>query len=173
VKNISGKTIIYIKVELDIERQGKMQYPLGLPLVFGQIPPLEMTDVDVAKLEGLKPNQSVKISVTPSILDNFTTKFMPENEIKDIEQVKFFFDFIVFDDGTAWSRGRLMRRNPNNENRWQTIRKEQKEFSFLQNISILNIPLVFINSWRKNNTTSCSSTNLVFFLEVIQRVKQC
>lgn len=164
VKNISDKKIVYIKVELDVERQGKMQYPLGLPLVFGQKPPPELTDTDVAKLEGLKPNESVKISITPSILDHFTTKFMPENEIKDIEQVKFFFDFIVFDDGTAWSRGRLMRRNPNNENQWQTIR-EQKEVSFLQNM--LNIPLKFINSWQENKVASCRSTNSGFFLQII------
>ena len=122
VKNISNKRIVYIDVALQIPKQGRMQYPLLLSLRFGQQPPPEFTDSDIAKLKGLEPNQSVKISIDSNNLEHFITKFMPENEVENIEQVKYFFDFVVFVDGTAWSRGFFRRRDSNNPNRWKIIR---------------------------------------------------
>jgi hypothetical protein len=122
VKNISNKRIVYLRVSVQVPRQGKMQYPLLLSLRFGQIPPPEFTNSDISKLKGLKPNESVQVSIDPNNLEHFMTKFMPENEVEDIEQVKFFFDFIVFDDGTAWSMGSSMRRDADNPNRWNVIR---------------------------------------------------
>lgn len=163
LKNISNKTIVYMAVVLRIQKQGKMQYPLELPLAFGQIPQPEFTDTDIANIKGLKPNESVEVSIPSDILEHFTTKFMPENELVDIERGLLYFDFIVFDDGTAWSRGQMMRRN--SDNKWQYIRTEQKEVSLFN--FILNKPSMSINNWQEKSAAFRSLTNSDFFLPVI------
>lgn len=166
LKNISGKTIVYAEVQIEVGRQGKMQYPLLLPLIFGQIPQSESQSLStytaVESLKVLKPNDSVKISIEPSTLEKFTTIFMPQNEITEIEQVRFYFDFIIFDDGLAWSRGRLMRRN--SSNKWQDIRAIPIKTGVFNSHFNLNTAQMFINSWRKDKPKSCSAVSSSFFL---------
>ncbi len=170
VKNISGKTIVYMKVNLEFSAQGKMQYPLLLPLVFGHIPPPDSasSNSDLSNLKILRPNQSVKISIIPSVLNKFAGKFAPENEILDIEQVRFFFDFVIFDDGTAWSRGRQMRRNPDDPNRWQRMRIEQPGANFLHSFFNLSIPLRVVNNWWESNNQTPLFNKSEFFWLIIQ-----
>jgi hypothetical protein len=136
LKNTSSKTIVYIKVFLQIEAQGKMQHPLRIPLTFGQalltktFKSSNDKTIDIAKK--LKPNESIKLSIKPSLFDS-SSQFIENNEIKDIEKVKVIFDFIVFDDGTAWSQGQWMRRNPDNDKRWDVIDVSKKKLISSQN----------------------------------------
>ena len=133
LKNTSTKTIVYIKVFLQIEAQGKMQYPLRIPLTFGQAPlPKTLKSSndktsDAAKI--LKSNESTKLSIKSYLFDS-SNQFIRNNEIKDIEKVKVIFDFIVFDDGTAWSQGQWMRQNPDDDKRWDVIGVKKKLISF-------------------------------------------
>lgn len=116
-KNISNKTIVYMEISLKIQPQGKLQYPLWLPLRFGQLPLSKTVESsmnrDSAKLKVLKPSDSAELSLESNIFNSFT-QFMSENE-EDIENVTIVFEFIVFNDNTAWSKGHQMRRNPDNE----------------------------------------------------------
>lgn len=142
LKNISSKTIVYIKVFLQIEAQGKMQYPLGIPLTFGQAP-LPKTfkssnDKNVNENKILKSNESTKLSIKPYLFES-SNQFIQNNEIKDIEKVKVIFDFIVFDDGTAWSQGQWMRQNPDDDKRWDIIGVKKKQSLF----KIINISFNF------------------------------
>ena len=136
LKNTSSKTIVYIKVFLQIEAQGKMQHPLRIPLTFGQalltktFKSSNDKTIDIAKK--LKPNESIKLSIKPSLFDS-SSQFIENNEIKDIEKVKVIFDFIVFDDGTAWSQGQWMRRNHDNDKRWDVIDVSKKKLISSQN----------------------------------------
>lgn len=145
LKNISNKRIVYIEVELEIEPVGKMQHPLRLPIKFGKLPSL--TNINDANSEVIRQNEYIKVSLKPYILDSLV-QFMQKNEIAEIERVKVFFEFVVFDDGTAWSKGQQMRRNPTNGNQWDVIGNSQKEISILQNNSIFDPAL--ISNWREN-----------------------
>lgn len=168
LKNTSDKTIVYIRLELEITRLGKMQYPLRLPLEFGQIP--SITSSENAKVSGLNiservtPGKTVKVSLQPKFYD-FLLQFMQENEIEDIERVKVFFEFIVFDNGTAWSKGYEMRRNLKNPNQWDVVGDWQKEMSKFQNRFMLNESRILAqaNNTKWNKTLSDLSTQPSFF----------
>jgi len=39
IKNTSGKSILYLRAELEIPKAGTMNYPFLVPLIHGQLPP--------------------------------------------------------------------------------------------------------------------------------------
>lgn len=168
-KNISNKTIVYMEINLKIQPQGKLQYPIWLPLRFGQMPlskSLESSmNRDSAKLKVLKSGESVELSLTPKILDS-VKQFMSENEIEDIENVMVVSDFIVFNDDTAWSKGHKMLRNPDDDKKWDVVNDSQKDVSRLQNRFFPDKTSKFINSLRENGAITYLSINSVFFCKL-------
>lgn len=161
LKNISNKTIIYMKVELKIERQGRMEYPLRLPLFFGKQPDnssLSPNLRDTSQVELLKPGESVKLSLKPNYI-NASTKFLRENGIEDIENVKIFFELVLFDDGTGWAKGNQLRRNAKNNNQFEVINSSLQEHNQLDLISMIT------KSWQGINTKHYLSDYPSFFLQ--------
>jgi hypothetical protein len=122
IKNVSGKPIVYASIFIQVEKAG-IKGSTALQLVFGRMPPIDFTLADLEKYKKLQPNESVKIAVPQSELGTFEAAFGTD----EIENAKYFFDTIIFDDETAWQRGQTMRRTP--ENRWHDIRFPIKEVS--------------------------------------------
>lgn len=171
LRNTSKKTIVYVRLELQIERIGKMKYPLRLPFKFGQMPLITVarnSKIIPETVETLKPNEVTTISLQPQLYD-FLVQFMRENEVEDVEEVKVFFEFILFEDGTAWSKGHEMRRNIKNPNQWDVIGVWQKEVSLLQNRPLPNAGQILVSGWKQNNFTSRLSASRSFFLQIVQR----
>jgi hypothetical protein len=152
VKNISNKRIVYIKVSVQIPRQGRMKYPLLLPMVFGEIPGRGFTASDIARLPSVAPNENVTIFITPAILEKAATKFFPENQVEDIGQVQYFFDHIVFDDRTEWITGTSKNQTFPQTNGLNGTSNETENRLF-HNTYILSRPRMYLNS-RLNNMFS-------------------
>lgn len=117
VKNNYSKSIIFMKVELEIAPVGKMERPLRLPITFGELPPIPGDEKASTVIEKMAPKSIKKLSVEKYMLD-FLADYMKEKEIEDIDSVNVIIEFIVFDDGTAWSKGHTMHRDPKNPQRW-------------------------------------------------------
>jgi hypothetical protein len=43
---------------------------------------------------------------------------MKEKEIEDVDKVKMHVEFIIFEDGVAWSKGQTMRQDIKNPDTW-------------------------------------------------------
>ncbi len=174
LKNTSDKTMMHVGLELEIERTGKMKLPLRLPITFGQMPLKELSlnsKITPETTRTLKPNESATVSLKSKHYDALL-RFMQENEIEDIARVKVFFEFIVFQDGTAWSKGHEMRQNPDNPNRWDVIGVWQKDVSLFQNRPLPNVSRLLVRDWKHDNVMSNWSTSPNFFLQVSQNPNQ-
>jgi hypothetical protein len=166
-KNISNKTITHIKIYLKIEAQGNMKYPLRIPVSFGQAPlpksfkSSENSDVLEAKI--LKPNEVIKISIKPFF--ESALPFLKENEIEEVARVKIIFDFIVFDDGTAWSQGQKLRQNTDNDKQWDVVGASQRELENIAPNSLPNSTMRLINDLLEKSIAPYWSIKPNFFLQ--------
>ena len=116
IKNNHNKSIVYMEVELEIAKTAKMEYPLRLPMTFGQIPSAGESQTFKA-LGKVAPHNTKKLSLSESMY-NLLIRYMKENQVNDIDEVKVIIEFILFDDDTAWSKGQMMRRDPDDPNNW-------------------------------------------------------
>jgi len=117
LKNLHDKSILYMEVELEIAPRGKMDAPLFMPLWFGERPRVPMAKLDVKTLKKLAPNKKQKLAVSEEMSD-FLVRYMKEQEIEDIDKVKVHVEFIIFEDGVAWSKGQTMRQDIKNPDTW-------------------------------------------------------
>ncbi|HEX8845744.1 MAG TPA: hypothetical protein VF791_13915 [Pyrinomonadaceae bacterium] len=71
-------------------------------------------------------------------------EYLRQNKVDDIDNVKLNIDLIIFEDGTAWSNGQILYRDPNNPRKWKV-----KDASKLNGTSInnpfLNLPRSYPN----------------------------
>jgi hypothetical protein len=116
-KNIHDKSIVYMEVELEIAPTGKMDIPLRMPLTFGVRPSVPMAELDAKALRKLAPNKTNKLALSKYMSD-FLDNYMRENDIEDIGKVKVHVEFIIFEDGVAWSKGHIMRQDIKNPYTW-------------------------------------------------------
>lgn len=120
-KNNHDRTIVYMSVEFEIARAGKMEYPQRLGIRFGKRPGDANDTRDPKTVERLAPGKTKRLAFSDESWD-FLVKFMKENEVDDIEKVEMFVNLIIFDDGTAWGKGgHLMRQDPKNPESWMVV----------------------------------------------------
>lgn len=117
IKNNYNKSIVYMEVHLEIPKAGKMDYPLRLPITFGQMPPTADDNQPLKILKKVTPDSTKKLPLSESTYD-FLVTYMRENQVDDIDEMEVIIEFVLFDDDTAWSKGEMMRRDPNNPDRW-------------------------------------------------------
>lgn len=129
VKNVSAKSIVYIRVEIEFPKIGTMEYPFVVPVTYGQIPPpaSEINSLPVPKRAVIHGN-SVKLRLTDTMYD-FAREFLKKKDVSSIDNVKFSIQFIVFEDGTAWSNGYLLNRDSNDPRKWNVIGSSGEDVS--------------------------------------------
>jgi hypothetical protein len=116
-KNTHDKSIVYMEVELEIAPTGKMDLPLRLPIRFGKRPGASKDTQESKTLNKLAPNKTKKLSLSDE-MSIFLSNYMREKEIEDIDKVKVYVEFIVFEDGIGWSKGHILRQDTKNPNKW-------------------------------------------------------
>lgn len=116
-KNTHDKSIVYMEVELEIAPTGKMDIPLRLPIMFGKRPSAHKDKQESKTLSKLAPNKMKKLALSEE-MSNFLINYMREKEIEDIDKVKVYIEFIVFEDGVGWSKGHAMRQDSKNPDKW-------------------------------------------------------
>jgi hypothetical protein len=117
LKNLHDKSIVHMRVELEIAPAGKMDAPLFLSLTFGIRPRRLMAELDAKTLKKLAPNKTQKLAVSEETSD-FLNRYMKEQEIEDIDKVKVQVAFIIFEDGVAWGKGQTLRQDIKNPDTW-------------------------------------------------------
>jgi hypothetical protein len=93
-KNLHDKSIVHMRIELEIAPTGKMDAPLRLMLEFGIRPQVPMAELDAKTLKKLAPNNTKKLAMSEET-SAFLLRYMREQEIEDIDQVKVYVEFIV------------------------------------------------------------------------------
>jgi hypothetical protein len=117
-KNTHARSIVHMRVELEVEKTGDMRYPLRLPMTFGERPTQAPTARPSESPERIAPNKEKELTLSESTYD-FLLQYMQENQVEDIDKVKVFVELVVFDDDMAWGHGgHVLRRDPNDPQRW-------------------------------------------------------
>lgn len=125
VKNVSGKTIVYIEMVLEFSRpEGPAQ---GIPtinrLMYGQYPLLP-GETDPPNSESpVTPGETVDIVL--SDYDSLQEVLRQTNYPPSIKQVEVSVDSVIFNDGTKWYKDKIFTRDPNNPNKWRRVDKPQ------------------------------------------------
>ena len=120
VKNISGKSIVYIKAELEFPKAGTMEYPFLVPITYGRIPPAASETNDLPAPKPIMHGGYIKLLLTDTMYD-FAREFLRKKDVSSIDNVKLNIQFVVFEDGTAWSNGQILYHDPDNPRTWNVI----------------------------------------------------
>lgn len=121
LENISGKPIVFLKVNVNFPETRASGNLMSYPISFGQRPG--------SKLKPNKPSMLLKTGETLEVsLDKEKDKiykFVNERQpIESIQKIELEISFIVFEDKTAWSVGSFMRQDPNNPDRYDPVESE-------------------------------------------------
>lgn len=118
VKNISNKTIVFIDLTLNFPPSGGATEPASEHLLYGQepLPPGETDGATLTKSQlPLQTNSTATLT-----LDDYqgTRDFLNEvGQPQSIGEIELEISEVVFNDGTKWSRGSLLKRDPNDSNK--------------------------------------------------------
>lgn len=126
VKNIHSKPVVHIEIEIEVAKTGNMKHPLRLPIIYGHRPSGPEETRRRQASEKLAHGKTLQLSISDDTY-KFLVNFMSENQIEDIDKVKIFVEFVVFDDDTAWGKGHVMHRNANRLDEWVVVGLWQKE----------------------------------------------
>jgi hypothetical protein len=90
---------------------------LRLPLRFGVRPGAPGAEQEAKTLKKLAPNNMKRLALS-KYMSEFLVNYMKEKEIEDIDKVKVYVEFIVFEDGVGWSNGVTMHQDTKDPNKW-------------------------------------------------------
>jgi hypothetical protein len=112
MRNVSGKPIYGIRAGLHFEQQGvKMLF--SLPMVWTK---------DL-KSEPLQPGDEIDLEVTDRLLERALGRMKEYGVDANLSTVSFSLDDAYFSEDVKWSRGILLRRDPNNLYKWDPVDK--------------------------------------------------
>lgn len=117
-RNVSDRAIVFAEVTLQVSKQGTMELPLGIPLRYGELPPLE-TAPD-SRQKHIPPGKSFKLTLSDQTFETVMS-YLAERQVTEVVEVRMSHVMVIFDDGTAWGEGRRLRRDPSGPYRWTTV----------------------------------------------------
>jgi hypothetical protein len=143
IKNTSGKSVVYIRAEVEIPKTGTMDYPFLVPLVYGQMPPAPGESSSLYTPKPIASNKTQTLMIAPSMYETLMD-YLRQNKVDDIDDVKLSIKFIIFEDGTAWGNGQILHRDPNNPRKWK-VKDSSKTNGASINRPFLNLPRSYPN----------------------------
>ena len=131
-KNTSSKTLMWLWVELMIDRQGNLPTQVGIPLEFGRITvPLDPNGKLIPHDE-LKPGDTVQLSLSDRKYE-YWMKYLASFDAGDFDHVSVQIRYANFNDGTGWAVGQETRQNPNDLDEWIVATRDMRsEDLFIQ-----------------------------------------
>jgi len=112
VRNISGLPIYGLRAGLEFEHPS-VRMLFSLPLVWPK---------NLEK-EPLQPGEEIDLTVTNELLNLAIGRMRSYGVDANLSAVSFSLDDAYFSDDLKWSRGTLLRRNPDEHNRWDAVEK--------------------------------------------------
>ncbi|HQZ97065.1 MAG TPA: hypothetical protein PLP21_12160 [Pyrinomonadaceae bacterium] len=120
VKNISKKTIVYLDISLVFPQDefGNPTKPASEVLRFGKFP---KADSDLGKIDSNLPTLAPGESVTLYVKSYLELQKLLEyaGHPKNISDVTIRLERVVFSDGTMFSAGKTLTRDPGDPERWR------------------------------------------------------
>lgn len=111
LRNVSGRPIYALKVSLDLisisTRQG-FQFPLR-------------KEDRKLKQQPLQPNEEIDLGVAENAFNDTIGRIMRYGHDANQLQPILSIDTVLFSDDFGWSKGNLIRRDPNNHRNWKAI----------------------------------------------------
>jgi hypothetical protein len=118
VKNISGKPISYISIELWVHPPESGNRPTVTTIASGQVP-LSSAEISQPAKVLVAPNASTEITLNDSAYTVY------KNELH-ASKVQVRVGMVFFTDNTAWKEGVLLRRDKTKPNRWNVIKDSER-----------------------------------------------
>ncbi|MFT3746595.1 MAG: hypothetical protein QM785_20170 [Pyrinomonadaceae bacterium] len=117
VKNVSDKKIVCFLLRIDLENQGLPKNGETVSGLFG-VPYGVMSDEAFEKSKSvLAPGETARILMRPNMIDQ-VQKYLFDNGGGDVTKGKVSFNMIMFDDKTAWNKGKTLVQHPTNPRMW-------------------------------------------------------
>lgn len=112
LKNVSGKPIVGLSAYMYFKPPGsKVLFSLGL---FGSTQ---------LKRGVLEPNDEINLTVSDQSWNQTANILMQYGVDANLSSVTLFIESVLFSDGLRWSKGQMLRRDPDNPNKWISIDK--------------------------------------------------
>ncbi len=127
VKNTSDKAVVFISIDLLFPRldDGSQQEPPALyDLRWGRKLLFENKDLPIDDAKILKPSETIEISLSEQEYASLKEFLRQTHYLGSITKLEIMLRDVGFegDVDMTWSGGRMMRRDPNNPNRWVGVR---------------------------------------------------
>lgn len=120
-RNVSGKTIVHAEITLQVPKSGTMEYPLGLPVKYGQVPLTPREANNPPASPHIRHNEIFELTLHDNLYEQ-SKKYLAAHGITDVPEVEMYGLLVIYDDDTAWHLGRLHRRDPDNLRSWIPIK---------------------------------------------------
>jgi len=118
-KNTSNKNIVYVRVFLLFPETEDAGPIMSCPLQFGRFP----KKPSIGSYDNLlKPGEEMEIILTDDE-HNRLQSFLKSGSFNKVNRLRLFLESVIFEDDIMWFGGDLMRRDPDNPNRWLPIDK--------------------------------------------------
>jgi hypothetical protein len=114
VKNISGKDIVFIEIDFNFPETKSSGNEMSFPLRLGSRPGVTNSNPPVV----LRSDDEATLSLEGKRYEQLVQFIEHRHSISAIGKVAVNVGFVIFADGTAWSGGKFLRRDPNNPNRY-------------------------------------------------------
>ena len=118
VKNMSGKTIEYLEINLYIPESVTDSYPFMIPVTFGKWPSASNNPNVTMVADKLQEGNEVEVAFSEEYYKHIRQIFARTGICKPISEVELRIGMTIFDDGTAWSEGKQLRRDADNPDNW-------------------------------------------------------
>jgi hypothetical protein len=110
LRNVSGKPIYGLRAGLDFKPNNERML-FRLPLVWSR---------DLSK-KPLQPGEEIDLEVADYSAKRTADRMIPYGANAETSSVSFSIDDAYFSDDLMWSRGVLLRRDPGNPRKWDTL----------------------------------------------------
>jgi hypothetical protein len=114
VKNISGKDIVFVEIDLNFPETNVSGNEMSFPLRLGTRPGVTNSNPPVV----LKNNNDATLSLEGKKYEQLVEFIEHRHSISAIGKVVVNVGFVIFADGTAWSAGIFYQRDSQNPNRY-------------------------------------------------------
>src|SRR5205085_11043113 len=121
LKNKSGKSIVYLEVNIYIPETNASELPIRASISYGQIPPAQQEGAPSTASEAILHGNHVVVSLSERDYQVYKNLLKEKRGQDTFDKVELRIGMIIFDDGTAWDKGRALRRDPNNPRRWVVV----------------------------------------------------
>lgn len=122
LENVSKKSIVYARVNIWFPETTTSGPIMVYPLTFGKRPG---SKIDNREPLLLRPEESMDVSFANEFT-NISTFIGTRHSINSIQQIRLEINFLIFEDGTAWSVGTFMTRDPMNPNRYIPVKRPEE-----------------------------------------------